>query len=245
MYLPNEKQTEFIFYVYAYLRINGTPYYIGKGCRYRAYEKHRGNLLPKDANRIVFLETELSDIGSLALERRYIKWYGRKDLGTGILRNMTDGGDGASGSKRTDEQKKQQSVRMKGRPGISGRKMTEENRAKLSISNKNRVVSDETKAKMRLAGLGRTISEETRNKHKEFRHSDETKETLKEMSTGRIISDAARKKIGDSRLGKSLSDETKNKIRQKRALQIMSDETKAKISASMKIRRAKLPIDAE
>jgi hypothetical protein len=79
-------------YVYAYLREDGSPYYIGKGVGSRYKEKHTVTVPPED--RIQFVKTQLSDQDAIALEIDLIAKYGRKDLGTGILRNLTDGGEG-------------------------------------------------------------------------------------------------------------------------------------------------------
>jgi hypothetical protein len=101
-----------IYYVYAYLRkSNNQPYYIGKGKGDRAYKGKHSVSIPKDLSKIVILESKLTDLGACAIERRMIKWYGRKDLETGILLNKTDGGDGSAGAILSEETK--QKIREK------------------------------------------------------------------------------------------------------------------------------------
>jgi len=90
------------FYHYLYLREDGSPYYSGKGVGTRAWKKRKGEIHPpRDHSRIVITHWNLTALWAFAMERWHIRWYGRKDLGTGILRNMTDGGEGLDGIIRT------------------------------------------------------------------------------------------------------------------------------------------------
>lgn len=140
----------YLFYVYAYLRKDGTPYYIGKGSGIRFKEKH-SVAIPSDKSRIVFLETHLSELGAFALERRMIRWYGRKDMGTGILRNRTDGGEGGSGVVHSVETRKKLSD---ANTGVPKPPRTAEHIANLVESRKGYKHSAETKAKMSAAKKG-------------------------------------------------------------------------------------------
>ena len=91
------------FYVYAYLRTDGSPYYIGKGIGKRAWYHCKNDKVHAGTNRIVIVEQNLTEVGAFALERRLIKWYGRTDNATGILRNQTDGGEGTAGYKQSPD----------------------------------------------------------------------------------------------------------------------------------------------
>ena len=94
------------YYVYLYLREDGTPYYVGKGRNKRAFQNWGRRMKPpSDKSRIVFHSENLTEDQAFALEKELIAQYGRKDKGTGILRNLTDGGEGASGYVHSDEAK--------------------------------------------------------------------------------------------------------------------------------------------
>lgn len=89
-----------IYYIYAYInRSTGIPYYIGKGSGDRINKPHKHISVPKELQYRVILENNLTEIGAFALERRLIKWFGRKDNSTGILLNRTEGGTGGNTSR--------------------------------------------------------------------------------------------------------------------------------------------------
>ena len=98
------------FYVYEICLHDGTPFYVGKGTagRIAAHEaeaadttrvsaKHR--LIRAIQRRGVLIGYKLvgfylNEEDALAEEKRRISEYGRRDEGTGILTNLSDGGEG-------------------------------------------------------------------------------------------------------------------------------------------------------
>jgi hypothetical protein len=148
------------FYTYAYLREDKTPYYIGKGSNGRIYAKQdRVVPPPSDKSRIIYLKQNLSEEEAFRHEVYLIALYGRKDLGTGILHNRTDGGDGSSNpsqetrdkisaankqTKRTPESNAKRSAALKGK---KRNPLSPEHRAKQSAALKGRKHSPDHIAK--------------------------------------------------------------------------------------------------
>ena len=166
-----------MYYVYSYLREDCSPYYIGKGSGKRAYTKGPKEVKPpRDKSRVKIIKADLTEEEAFLLEKLYILMFGRVDLGTGILRNKSDGGDGSSGAIRSKE------TREKLRQANLGKKKPREVGEKISKALTGRKLSEEMKAKLRAGHKGRKCSEEHKRKVSEakkgFKHTEEAKRLM-------------------------------------------------------------------
>jgi len=96
------------YYTYQYLRAKdgtfpaGSPYYVGKGQGKRAWVSHPGHRPPRDSS-LIRIQYWPDEATAHAYEMYLIDFLGRIDLGTGCLRNLTNGGDGVSGYRWSEE----------------------------------------------------------------------------------------------------------------------------------------------
>lgn len=208
-----------MYYTYAYLRKNKTPYYIGKGSNNRIFKRKKKDVKPpKDKSRIIFLKQNLTEEDAFKHEKYMIAVFGRKDLGTGILHNKTDGGEGTLGvvitpqfrekmrnimigRTHTKEAKLKVSKANKGKSSwIKGKNHSEKTKFKISEANKNKIVSEETKEK---------ISKSQTKTGNSFYGKKHTEESKRKMSKNHA--DVS----GDNNpfMGKKHSEEAKEKMR--------------------------------
>src|SRR5579864_1554981 len=156
------------FYAYLWLREDRTPYYAGKGCGNRAFIKGVGHRQYPPLDRLrVILFPQASEAKAFELERALIRFFGRKDLGTGCLRNVTEGGEGISGYHHTARAKINMARRRLGNKNGAGAVRTPEFKANLAALHQGRTWSEEAIAKRvatRRARRGFTMSAESRAK---------------------------------------------------------------------------------
>ncbi|QBP06037.1 hypothetical protein [Synechococcus phage S-B68] len=107
------------YYTYAFLREDGTPYYIGKGKDRRCYvRQHRRIPSPPTKDRIIKLKENLTEEEAFRHEVYMISVLPN-------LRNLTVGGEGTSGYQHTTEAKQKMSDARIGRDITWGDKISQ------------------------------------------------------------------------------------------------------------------------
>jgi hypothetical protein len=174
-----------IFYVYHLIDpLTNTPFYIGKGYGNRMYHHEKDvlkNIHPNNNSHLFYkIKKVLNNCGkinykkiienideqtALLEEMKEIKRIGRSNLGVGPLCNLTDGGEGVSGLKFSDETRHKMSLNTKRwlqkhthpffgkhHKHISLKIMSEKSKAWMKDSNHRKIISESTKIGMIKSG---------------------------------------------------------------------------------------------
>ena len=192
------------------------PFYVGKGKGKRIIDTltENKNLFKKNViNKIklngdkpisIVVKDNLSEFDSFTLEKKLIKLIGRRNLNTGYLTNLTDGGEGTSGIIQSNETKHKRNESLK-----KYRPYFKSNEFKIKMKNiaQKRIVSDKyieycKNLSEKYKGVGNPMFGRTT--------SEKQKEAVKlaHIEGRNILSDAGRIKIienGKKRLGKKNS----------------------------------------
>lgn len=192
------------FYVYIFFYLTGIPCYVGKG-KGRRWLDHERKKNPTSIHlkRLILeakrqslelpkikIRENLSEEEAFVLERELIKAIGRRDLGTGPLVNLTDGGDGEAG--RVVSQKTRELLRNLN----LGKTLTEEHKNNIGSGVKAsgfkfneeqlKSISEKQIGKSKVwtpEGRERFVAFHTGKQwHLGHKHSEETKEVIREKA---------------------------------------------------------------
>lgn len=181
-------------YVYRHIRLDkNEPFYIGIGSS-KFYNrakrvKNRNSIwqriYDKTEIRIEIILDDLSVEEARTKEKEFIALYGRINTNTGILSNLTDGGEGAFGYVLTEEHRKKVSESNRRRV------YTEEDRKNISIRHTGRIKSKETREKLSNSLRNSVKFKESvkinSQKFIGYKHSEETKLKLSEIKKKKVI----------------------------------------------------------
>ena len=174
---------------------NSIVFYVGIGNKKRPYSKRSRsqflkNIVSKYDYLIEVIHSDLSLDEACELEKHYIKIFGRLDIGSGSLVNLTDGGEGSTGYKHSDETKAKIKEQWSKRRGFDlpenieeyqreyNRNYTKEYRKSEDVKEKYREssrdryhnMSDSEKEELRLKkkNYRDSLSDEKKQRHKEY-----------------------------------------------------------------------------
>ena len=158
-------------YVYKHIRLDTNEVFyvgIGSGITYKRAYKVNGrtqfwqNITKKTNYQVCIVKDGITWEEACFLEKELIKLYGRRNLETGSLVNLTDGGEGMVGYKMTEEQK------------AFHRQTLSKHRSKTNEINRN-------------LKLGKKLSKETIDKLQGRKLSDKSKQVISEKVSKPVI----------------------------------------------------------
>ena|SRR3990172_5332606 len=146
---------------------NDEIFYVGIGNIDRPYSKFSRskwwhNIVNKHGFFVKIIKEELAWKDACILEIKYIKEIGRRDLKSGSLINLTDGGDGHVGFKCSDETKHKMSIAQR------GHKTSIETRKKIGEKGKLKTQSQESRNKISKSLKSKPDSWRFRNRGKKL-----------------------------------------------------------------------------
>jgi len=145
-----------IYFVYKHLNpITFECFYVGIGTKRRAKDFSGRSLfwkryVSKYGNPIIYIEkSNISLADAYRFEKELISFYGRRNNNSGVLVNLTDGGDGVNGVNSNPE------IRAKQSESAKKRRWSNEVISKIKKSNKGQKRSDQTKKNIGKTSINR------------------------------------------------------------------------------------------